>query len=104
MGFGGLEDEESDSEQVLGDQGCPTRMERKSFRLNVENGDTESIDEDWDRVRRLNGIFDGTNNRREVEEFDFILSNTDGSYDAIESGGDCSFQSSVSGIGYQVSS
>ena len=66
LGFSGMEEEDSEWEEVLDDQGLPTGMERRSFKLNVENGDTESIDENWDMVRRLNGISDGTNAKWQV--------------------------------------
>ena len=66
LGFSGESAGDSDWEEVLDEQGRPTGVERKSFRLNVVNGETESIDENWDMVRRLNGLHDGTNNRRVV--------------------------------------
>ena len=39
-----------------------------SFRRNVINGRTDSIDEDWDYARHLNIIPDGTNNRWRVND------------------------------------
>ena len=52
-------------EEVYDEAGNPTGIERMSFRLNVENGLTESIDEELNEVRRINGLFDGTNNVRD---------------------------------------
>ena len=49
-------------------------MERLSFRLNVIDGRTESIDKDWDYIRHLRGIPDGSNNMWQVEEDDVELS------------------------------
>ena len=51
-------------EEVVDRDGNPTRMERKSFRLNVVDGRTESIDDYLDYIRRLNGLPDEVNNRR----------------------------------------
>ena len=48
--------------------GRPTGVERMSFRLNIHDGRTESIDEDMSHVLRQNGLSDGTNFRRVVEE------------------------------------
>ena len=47
--------------------GRPTGVERMSFRLNIHDGRTESIDEDMSHVLRQNGLRDGTNYRRVVE-------------------------------------
>ena len=51
-------------EEVLDTYGNPTGVERLSFRLNINNGRTESIDEDLTNVLRMNGMNDGTNCRR----------------------------------------
>ena len=67
LGLSGMEEDGSDWEELMDDQGNPTGIERKSFRLNVVDGDTESIDEEWERTRRVNSVFDGANSRREVE-------------------------------------
>ena len=106
LGFSDIEEDDGDWEEVLDDQGYPTGMERRSFKLNVVSGDTESIDEDWDRVRRVNGLFDGTNARREVNELGERLYETSGS----ETSGQVanlsvySESSDVSGEGYHAES
>ena len=55
---------DSSWEEVVDEDGNPTGMERKSFRLNVIDGRKESVDEELDYIRRLNGIPDGVNTRR----------------------------------------
>ena len=63
LGFGGSDDDNDCWEEVLDDFGNPTGMERLSFRLNVRDLRTESIDEELDQIRRMNGLNDGTNRR-----------------------------------------
>ena len=65
--------ESEDWEEVLDMHGNPTGVERRTFRLNIENGSTESIDEEWDDLRRYNGISDGTNNVREPSADDLSV-------------------------------
>ena len=63
LGFSN-DDNGSDSwEELLDDNGQPTGMEIRSFRLNIVNGSTESIDEETSKIRRACGVGDGTNNR-----------------------------------------
>ena len=64
IGFSGADSESW--EDVVDENGQPTGIEKKSFKLNVLDGSTESIDEEWDMVRRINGLEDGTNSRRVV--------------------------------------
>ena len=49
---------------MLDDEGRPTGVEKKSFRLNIKDGRTESIDDEWSTVAQQLGIPDGTNSRR----------------------------------------
>ena len=89
----------SDWEEVLDEYGEPTGMERMSFKLNVLDGSTESIDDEWDRVRRENGMGDGINSTRHAEDeyavLDETSSESDG-YQADESGRESSQLSTVS--------
>ena len=66
LGFSLVETDDSDWEEVLDSDGRPTGVEKRSFRLNVRDGRTESIDDDWNTVRLLNGIPDETTSRRRV--------------------------------------
>ena len=59
--------ESGDWEEILDEDGEPTGIER-SFKLNVMDGSTESIDDEWDRLRRENGLSDGINWTRQVIE------------------------------------
>ena len=68
VGFDQEASMESDWEEVLDSDGNPTGYERKSFKLNIVDGRTESLDEDWDMTRRLNGLSDETNNRWHANE------------------------------------
>ena len=66
----------------MDENGQSTGMEKKSFKLNVLDGSTESIDDEWDRVRRENGLEDGTNRRRVMgggleQEWQDLVDSTD---------------------------
>ena len=66
----------------MDENGQSTGMEKKSFKLNVLDGSTESIDDEWDRVRCENGLEDGTNRRRVVgggleQEWQDLFDSTD---------------------------
>ena len=77
LGLSGMEEDGSDWEELIDYHGNPTGIERRSFRLNVVDGHTESIDEEWDRTRRLSGIFNGTNTRREVDILELAMITSD---------------------------
>ena len=64
LGFSQVDMMDSDWEEVFDDNGQPTGVERRCFRLNVRDGRTESIDDDWSSVRHMNGIPDETTSRR----------------------------------------
>ena len=66
LGFENVESDDGEWEEVTDEWGNPTGVERKSFKLNVQDLRTESIDEDLDEVLRMNGLSDGINNRRVV--------------------------------------
>ena len=104
LGFSDMEEDEGDWEEVLDDYSRPTGMERRSFKLNVVSGDTESIDEDLDNVIRANGLFDGTNARREAGENSLeVYSSENGNVDGHSGNySERSVSSSVSGEGYQA--
>ena len=56
----------------MDDNGQPTRVDRRCFRLNIEDGRTESIDEEWAEVRNMYGFPDGTNNRRHAMKDEWL--------------------------------
>ena len=58
-----VEDEADSWEELVDENGQSLGMKIRSFRLNVLNGSTESIDEDTDNVRRACGLADRTNYR-----------------------------------------
>ena len=64
LGFSLAEPCSSDWEEVVDSDGFATGVERRCFRLNIEDGHTESIDEDLNNILLLNGLSDGTNSRR----------------------------------------
>ena len=66
LGFWNVESDDGEWEEVTDEWGNPTGVERRSFKLNVQDLRTESIDEDLDEVLRMNGLSDGINNRRVV--------------------------------------
>ena len=67
LGFSMVEDSDNEWEEVLDGEGRPTGLERRSFRLNILEGRTKSIDDEWAEVRQALGIPDGNNNRRVSE-------------------------------------
>ena len=69
LGFS-MMDTDSDWEEQVDSNGYSTGIERRSLRLNIYNGRTESLDEEWIETLRLNGLQDGTNSRRLVCESD----------------------------------
>ena len=57
-------------EEILDSEGRPTGVERLSFKLNIVGGRTESLNEEWDEIRRLNGLPDDINTRRLARDED----------------------------------
>ena len=70
LGFGEVDTGDEQWEEVLDEWGNPTGVERRSFKLNVQDLRTESIDDDLDEVLRVNGLSDGINNRRNVGRYE----------------------------------
>ena len=67
LGFS-MVDSDSDWEEQVDNYGYSTGVERRSLRLNIYDGRTESVDEEWLEILRLNGLQDGTNSRRQAVE------------------------------------
>ena len=66
LGYGEVDTGDEQWEEVVDEWGNPTGVERRSFKLNVQDLRTESSDNDFDEIFRVNGLSDGINNRRNV--------------------------------------
>ena len=63
LGFSNQEDDSESWDELIDENGRGTGIEVKSFRLNVVDGRTESIDEELEGILRACGQDDGTNTR-----------------------------------------
>jgi len=56
-------------EDIRDENGCHTGLERRTFRLNILDGRTDSVDDELAAELRNYGMRDGINNRWEPEEY-----------------------------------
>ena len=67
LGFSMVEDNSDSWEEMVDENGVSIGVEVRSFRLNIINGSTETIDEDISNIRRICGADGGTNSRWDAE-------------------------------------